>query len=173
MEEASKKNLAQILSIPVSNEASYLVPIRNFVQIKQDTSPSEIARLNGRRILKVTADLRKNSVKTPLNIADFLDTRVFPRIIAASPSTSFLYEGEVQNARETTGFFPFAIAAVLFLIYMVLALQFNSLVKPLLIMSSIIPASAFVMLTFYLHGLNTYGFFALIGIMGLSRGFGE
>ncbi len=107
-------------------------------------------------------------VKTPLEIAEHYETEVFPRILSRFPSVTLFFDGEVKDTRESTGEFKAAVLMTVFLIYIILALLFNSLFKPLIIMLSIPIGVVGVILAFYLHGITLYGFFALIGILGLS-----
>jgi len=70
--------------------------------------------------------------------------------------------------RETSGYFGIAILMALFFIYTILALQFNSMTRPLAIIMAIPPALAAVIYTFFGHGMTTFGFFGFIGAVGLS-----
>ncbi len=105
---------------------------------------------------------------TPLVIAEHLEKNIFPELSSESPTTIFSFEGEVQMTRETSGNFGFALIMAFFLIYTILALLFNSLVRPFTIMLTIPPAIAAVVYTFLMHGMSTFGFFGFIGAIGLS-----
>ncbi len=61
-----------------------------------------------------------------------------------------------------------AIILAILLVYIILALLFNSLIKPLLIMLAIPFGVVGVILAFHFHGISQYGFFAIIGILGLA-----
>ncbi|HMA99583.1 MAG TPA: efflux RND transporter permease subunit, partial [Spirochaetota bacterium] len=64
--------------------------------------------------------------------------------------------------------FIFAIWFVFFMIFIVLALLFQSLLKPLIIIITIPFGFISVIGAFYLHGMEVYGFFAVIGCLGLA-----
>ena len=55
-----------------------------------------------------------------------------------------------------------------FLIYIILAVLFNSLIKPLIIMAVIPFGLVGIILAFRLQGIRMYGFFAVIGALGLA-----
>lgn len=57
---------------------------------------------------------------------------------------------------------------VLALIYTILALQFQSLSRPFLILLVIFPATSSVIYVFFLHGMKVYGLFGVIGSLGLA-----
>jgi multidrug efflux pump subunit AcrB len=152
----------------VRNREDYLVPLSSLVRMEKTPSPVEIKRLDHRRILRVYTDLQEGVGRTPLDVAGELEREVFPKLSLAYPGTFFSYDGEIKLSRESSGFFTFSIGVVLFLIYIILAMQFNSLHRPLVIMTAIVPAAASVFVVFWLHGMSTYGFFGIVGILGLS-----
>ncbi len=57
---------------------------------------------------------------------------------------------------------------VILLIYIILAVLFNSLWKPLILMLPIPFGLVGVILAFYLHGKLVYGFYAAVGAIGLA-----
>ncbi len=166
--DREKGKIASILSIPVRNREDYLVPLSSLVKLEKLPSPVEIKRLDHRRILRVYSDLDEKNGRTPLNVADELEREIFPKLSSAFPGTFFSFDGEIKLSRESSGFFAFSIGVVLFLIYIILAIQFDSIHRPLIIMTAIVPAAASVFVIFWLHGMSTYGFFGVVGILGLS-----
>jgi multidrug efflux pump subunit AcrB len=84
------------------------------------------------------------------------------------PSSYIYFGGEVQDSRESTNDFLFGIILVISLIYIVLALLFNSLGLPFIILL-IVPFGVIgVVLAYFFHGIQLYGFFTMIGILGLT-----
>jgi multidrug efflux pump subunit AcrB len=192
-----KRDLETLLATPVHNQAGYLVPMKSIVSVRKERTPSEIQRIDGQRILRVYANLelaqKKNLkkgrapkempgkmqklnllkkrppiIRTPLEIADYLEAQVFPEIRAKYPGTLFSFEGEIKMSRESTGFFQWGILLAIFSIYIILALQFNSLNRPLNVLMIIFPAVSSVIFVFWVHGMATYGFFGIVGALGLS-----
>ena len=74
----------------------------------------------------------------------------------------------MKDTRESKGELKYAIIAVIFLIYIVLVLLFNSLIKPVIIMLAIPFGVVGVILAFWLHGKVLFGFMAVIGVLGLA-----
>lgn len=163
-----KGRIEDALNVPVGNNSGYLVPLRNVVKIVKSDNPSEIQRLDLQRMVMVYGDIEPGSGATPLDIAHTLETRIFPQISRTFPGTIFSFEGEIKLSRESSIFFPFAIGLSLFSIYLILALQFDSVHRPLTVLLAIPPAMASVIYTFILHGMENYGFFGVIGAIGLS-----
>jgi len=166
--ESAKKNIESILNIPVENRSDYLAPLKDLVTIKKVESPTSITRRDSRRATTVLADLKDNSSKTPLEIADELESGVFREIIRQQPTVSLNFDGEVADTRESKDDFRNAIIMAVFLIFAILAVLFNSIARPLLIMLAIPFGMVGVILAFWLHGQTLFGFFAAIGSLGMA-----
>ncbi|MCB0326111.1 MAG: efflux RND transporter permease subunit [Bdellovibrionales bacterium] len=166
-ELGDKTNIDQILGLRSSNENSYLLPYSSLVKVVQKQSPISISRTNYKRTTRILADMAENSTDTPLDIAQFLENQVFPKIKAESPNTNFQFKGEIEDSRESQKDFILAVILSLALIYILLVLLYNSLSVPLLI-ATIIPFGAVgVIFAFLSHGMSQYGFFAVIGTLGM------
>jgi len=163
-----KHELQQILKIPVNNSTGHLVPLAELVSIHKSSKPLEINRINRQRITRVNSDFQPDAAITPLEIGEYLERKVFPELGDISPHAIFSFDGEIKLTRESTGSLPVAIILVLALIYSILALQFQSLMRPLLILFTIPPTLAAVIFVFLLHGIEVYGLFGIIGSLGLA-----
>jgi len=166
--DSAKKDIQTILKIPVENRANYLAPLSDLVNIEKTEAPTSITRRDTRRATTVYADLKKGTDKTPLEIAADLENGVFRDIISRQASTSLNFEGEIADTRESGTDLRNAIIMVIFLIFTILAMLFNSLVRPLLIMLAIPFGVVGVILAFWLHGQTLFGFFAAIGTLGMA-----
>jgi multidrug efflux pump subunit AcrB len=166
--DSAKKNIESILKIPVENQSNYLAPLGDLVTITKIMSPTSITRRDTRRATTVYADLKKDTLKTPLQIADDLENAVFRDIISQQPSTSLNFDGEVADTRESKNDLRNAIVMVVFLIFAILVILFNSITRPVLIMLAIPFGMVGVILAFWLHGQTLFGFFAAIGALGMA-----
>lgn len=111
-------------------------------------------------------DLPKNM--TPLEIADFLERECFPGLKQKYPGLDFKFKGEVEDSRESGSDFLFAALLTLVLIYILLALVLQSLTRPFLILLSIPFGCVGIILALQAHGMLTFGFFSVIGALGLA-----
>ncbi|MFH1957233.1 MAG: efflux RND transporter permease subunit [bacterium] len=166
--DRAKDNIEKILDIPVENKGDYLVPLRDIVNVYQTESPNSIERKDGKRITKIFADIKPGSKLTPVEIAEYFEDNEFHKISSVYPTVRMVFEGEVQDTRESKGELKYAVITVIFLIYIVLVLLFNSLIKPVIIMLAIPFGVVGVILAFWLHGKALFGFFAAIGAIGLA-----
>ncbi len=165
--DGAKKNIDQILDLRASNNQGYMVPIRQLVKVREHEKPANIARVNYKRANMVYADLNEDPEQTPLQIAEFLENEVFPQLIKDSPTSIFNFRGEVEDSRDSQSDFMLSVIMTLGLIYIILTFMFGSLTMPLII-GSIIPFGvAGVAVAFWGHGLEQFGFAAVIGTLGM------
>lgn len=166
--DEAKDNIEKVLNLPVENKGNYLVPLRDVVVVEEVIAPNSIARRDLKRTTLIDADIKKKAKETPLEIATYFESEVFPKILKQYPTTTLSFGGEVQDTRESRGDLRNAIALVLVLIFIILALLFNSLSKPIIIMLAIPFGVVGIVLAFLLHGKLLFGFYAAIGALGLA-----
>ena len=167
-DKKSRSSLDRVLRIPVENASSYMVPLRDIVTVTEKQSPASISRTRYRRTTTIYADLKEGTDVSPLDVASDLEKNLFPRLQRKYPTAHISFEGEVKDTRESTKDFRAGIIIVIFLIYTVLALLFNSMLQPFIIMMSIPFGIVGVIYAFMLHGMTFFGIFAGIGTLGLA-----
>ncbi len=162
-----KKDIESILSLRTANAQGYLVPYSSLVKMEEAISPANIQRINYKRTTKIFADLKENSKTTPLDIAEFLETNIFPEVSKGYPNTIFQFRGEIEDSKDSQADFVTATLLALGLIYFLLVVLYDSLLLPLLIGAAIPFGTVGVILAFMGHGMDQYGFFAVIGTLGM------
>ena len=165
--DQNKDDISKLLNLTVSNRENYLVPIGGLIDLVPGTRPANIQRINYKKAITLYADLAPESNSTPLLIAQKLEKELFPRIIQGNPSTILNFRGEVEDSRESQADFTLSLVMVLMMVYILLVFLFNSIWTPILI-SLIIPFGVVgVILSFMAHGMLQYGFFAVVGTLGM------
>ncbi len=164
----AKTSIEELLDVPVENNRDYLVPLRDVVSMEETETPNSISRQDGKRTTTVYADLKPEAKLTPLEIAAEMESDIFPRVVNTQPTTTLAFSGEIYDSRESKNDFRNAILMVVLLIFAILALLFNSVTKPLIIMLAIPFGVVGVVLAFLLHGKVLFGFFAAIGCLGMT-----
>lgn len=162
-----KDDMSRVMSMAVANREGYLIPIQGLVEKREGTKPANIQRVDYKRTVAVYADLKQGSKETPLMIAEKLENEVFDKITEGNPSTVLRFRGEIEDSRESQGDFLFSVILVLGIIYVLLVFLFNSIWTPLLIGAVIPFAIIGVVLSFWIHGMTQYGFFAVVGVLGM------
>jgi len=166
--EEAKNDINKVLELPVENSGQYLVPLREVIILEESFKPDSLSREDLKRITRIDADLQPKAKRTPLEIARYFEEEIFPSVSKLYPSTIIEFGGEVRDTRESRKDFGLAITLAIVFIYLILVLLFNSLGKPFIIMLSIPFGVVGIILAFWLHGISLYGFFAVIGALGLS-----
>jgi multidrug efflux pump subunit AcrB len=167
-DHSSKEAMDNLLKVPVANQRGYLVPLGDLVNMEKGTSSSTITRYEGQRLTRIFADMTEKGNQTPEEIGVRLEEEVFPSLLKAEPSISLDFGGEIQETRESKGDLRNAVLGVLILIYVILAVLFSSLGKPLIVMVAIPFGAVGVTLAFFAHGISEFGLFAAIGTIGLA-----
>jgi multidrug efflux pump subunit AcrB len=165
--EGAKRNLEDILKIPVENRGQYLVPLGRVVKVEKTRTPAQIERENYRRLTNVYAGIKVEAKSTPLEMARYLEDNVFPEFRSKFPGVGLMFDGEIKDSRESGKDFQKAIMVTLLIIYFILIMLFQSVLKPLLIILTVPFGAAGVILAFWAHGMEVYGFFSVIGVIGL------
>lgn len=167
VDSSYKKNLDEILQLKVENKKGSLISLDRIIEITKEKKPVNIKRSNFKRSQMLYADLNKNSQMTPLEVAEKLENTLFREVKKVSPSTILNFKGEIEDSRSSQGEFVFSILLAIILIYVVLVIIFNSLFKPLIVISIIPFGLSGVIFTLYFHAMNVYGFFAVVGALGM------
>lgn len=166
--DEAKDDIEKVLSLPVENKGDYLVPLKDVVFVEKVVVPNAISRRDLKRTTLIDADMAETTKRTPVEVAEHFEKNVFPKILAKYPTSTLSFGGEVQDTRESRSDLINAIIMVVFLIYSVLAVLFNSLTKPLIIMLAIPFGVVGIVIAFWLHGKTLFGFYAAIGALGLA-----
>jgi multidrug efflux pump subunit AcrB len=130
-----RRTIAALNEMLITAPNGRLIPLANVANIKPGRGPSQITRIDGYRVLNVTADVDKSNTNMVVLVAelqDFVDS-----LLVKYPSISYIMEGEQARQAETFGSLQLGIVIVLFAIYCMLALPLKSYVQPVLVMSII------------------------------------
>lgn len=162
-----KKDINEIFKLKVSNKQGLLTDLNKIITLNEKILPVNIVRSNYKRLTHIQCSLKENTLLTPLEIAAELETKLFPKLQKDHPTTMIYFRGEIEDSRESKGIFIQSIIMVILLIYFILVVLFDSLSKPFIILSIIPFGLASVIVVFVLHQLNLFGFFSVIGTLGM------
>ena len=161
-------SIEKIMSLTVNNRNGYSVPLYSLISYSEVRMADSVNREDFVRTVRVYGDLKEGSSVTPLQIAGILESGVFNEVQAEYPTAALSFAGEIEDSRESGNEIIYSVTAVIILIYIILALLFNSLYKPFMILLAVPFGVAGVIYALYFHGITLYGFFSAIGLIGLS-----
>jgi multidrug efflux pump subunit AcrB len=165
--ESEKGTIDDLMAMTVANRDGYLTPIRQLVDVGEGRKPTNLQRINFKRTTNLYADIASDAALTPLDVAALLERDVFPDLTRAYAGVDFVFRGEIEDSRRSGSDFVLSTLLALGLIYLIMVLLFDSLLIPLVI-AAVIPFGVVgVIYAFWGHGMVHYGFFAVIGVLGM------
>ncbi|MFL5741431.1 MAG: efflux RND transporter permease subunit [Flavisolibacter sp.] len=170
--EMQRKNLVDLLNMNLSfrdmaTGTFRSVPLASVVKVDYTSTQGSVKRKNYKRVISLTSNVLEsqgytaNSVNKDLQryIADF---KKKPDNVTISQT------GESAQQLETGQFLGKALVIALMLILFILVLQFNSVSKPVIILTEILFSIIGVILGFAITGMTISVVMTGIGIVGLA-----
>jgi len=122
-------------------------PLMSVARIEVTDGPSEIRRIDQRQVVLVTANVEGRDLGSVAN-----DIRDRMELIAWGDEYEYILGGQNRELESSYGGLLFAIALAVFLVYVVMACQFESIIHPMFIMFSV--PLAFIGVVYALAWLN-------------------
>lgn len=138
--------------------------IDNFIIYKEGSSPQSIKRENGERINHITAGLVDGISATE---AQAMVEQVVLENIVLPDTVKLEFSGEASDIAEYLGSFLIVILLAIFLVFAVMAAQFESFVDPFIIFMSI-PLLAIGVIAVYKLTGEMLTIFSMVGIVSLA-----
>jgi len=156
----------EIGMIPVRNVFGNLIPLERVVQMNRQGSLQSITRVNRQRSISVYGSLGEGkSQGEVLTAAREMAAKTLP------PGYTFGLEGSSSGFQEAFRSLITALLMGILVAYMILAVQFNSFVHPIVILVAL-PFSltgAFLALWIGDVSLNLFSFIGIIVLMGIAK----
>ena len=148
----------------VVSEAGQKLPLSQFVSITPVTAESNIKTYNGKDAAEITANLV--SGYSASDIEAYLDQQL-PQLLMAGQS--YKYDGVIKELNESSAGMQVLFGLALIFIFLILAVQFESFVDPLIILLTVPLCLVGAILTLSVFGqsLNLYSKIGLLTLVGL------
>lgn len=160
-----RERIETFQEILIPNRFGNLIPLSEVARIEKSMGITAINRVDGKRAITITASVNPKKISSiELNR---LVAQQFEDIEVDFPDYSVRYGGEYEETREALTGLLQAFAVASFLIFMILATNFKSLAKPLVIMLAIPFGFIGVTITLLLHG-EPFSYMTLLGAVALS-----
>ncbi len=124
---------SQLEQLPLFNKDNQIIRLGDVANLEIGTAPGEILRINQRNVFVINGNLnRGSSLSNALaEVQSVLSKFQFPPGITIVPSSAAEANNQLQNSLKTLG------GLAIFLVFVVMAVQYNSLIDPLVIMFTI------------------------------------
>ena len=131
LREEDRLRTVDVNDVPLSTPSGMVIPARTVISVRADSGPGQIERKNQERIIRVNAE-----IETTLSEAV---TAVNARIPEMEAPTDFSvgFGAEVEERARSFGQMQLVLILAIFLVYAVMAAQFESLRDPFIILLSI------------------------------------
>lgn len=163
-EEQSRSSVDDIRNIIINPAAPQPVTLASVAQVLETIGPSEINRVDQTRVAIISANLRDVDLGTA--VAEVRD------MVAADPlpaDVRIAFGGQSEELDRSRNSLFFAFGLAIFLVYLVMASQFESLLHPFVILFSIPLAMVGAVLALWLSGspISVVVFIGLILLVGI------
>ncbi len=166
--EADRQSFASLETMKIRTANGSEVPIQQVADISITRAPAVIHRSERYRTIHVTADADQKTVQLPILRQEM--NLLIKEILQDHPEVSFVEEGEAKESKASFKSLGFGMVLVLFIIYALLAIPFQSYSQPFIVMSVIPFGLIGAVLGHMLLGLDltiqsVLGMLALIGVV--------
>lgn len=148
--EEDRRSTDQLNGLVVNPGGERPIPLHAVADVAVGEGPSEVRRIDGKRVAVVEANLGDASLGGAVERIE----EVLANGIEWPADMSFLVGGQSQEWQRSSASLWLALGLSVFLVYVIMAAQFESLLHPLVIMFSIPLAFFGTLVTLYLLDVN-------------------
>jgi multidrug efflux pump subunit AcrB len=163
-----RSSISDLENMRIVNSQGQRVPLREIADFSIERGEISINHLNGKREIKVEADL-VNPKESASDILGGLKSTELKKILERHPTVQASFEGQNREASKTTSSAAKVGPIILLLIYIVIAFTFRSFSQPLLLLVMIPFSLIGVGWGHYIHGfpINILSFLGIIALIGI------
>ena len=146
-----------------SNGRIYQVPISSFASMKMSNTYSSIKRKDLDKVITISSNV--TSGYNPTNVNSKIDMAL--KKFSFPNGYTYKFGGEQQEQEVEMAFLSNAFMIALFLVFIIIVAQFNKIITPLIIMSSIILSTIGVFLGLLVFKMDFVVVMTMIGVISL------
>ncbi len=160
--EQSRSQLADFRNLTLTTATGTSIPLSSIAELEESTGPTQINRQDQQRQVNITSDV---TGRTLSEVAGDVQAEV--EHMNMPDGYSIKYGGEAEDMQDAFMDLAFALVASIFLVYAVMAIQFESFVQPFVIMFSMPATLIGVLFGLFITG-TPLSITAFIGIIMLA-----
>ena len=135
LSDASRRVTDVLRELMLPTPSGKMVPLTTLARVEFAGGLGDIVRINHERVVTVKANVNENKIPGPVARAQAEELLgKFPM----PPGYRVTFTGEFEFQKESEDFLSKAFAIAIFLIFLVLVTQFNSVAQPFIIMTAVI-----------------------------------
>ncbi len=161
-----RSNLSDIRQFRVTTPSGEAIPLEELAEVSFGTAPSTIRRIDGRRIVTITAEVDR-SIITGSEVNAEVTHTIMPAAQERYPALRYSFGGEQREQQRAMGGMIRGFILALFVMYALLAIPFGSYVEPLIIMAAVPFGFIGAAFSHLFMGIDL-GMLSMFGLVGLS-----
>ncbi len=163
--DASRYKEGAIEGVMIPNGNGNLIPIISVASFARGPGINAIRHYDRKRTIIVSASVDEKRA-TSISATEAVD-REFHDIGREFPGVTLNYGGEWESTQESFTSLKIAMVMAAFIIFIVLAFQFQSLLQPVIVMLAVPYGFVGIVWAFFFH-LEPKSFLAMVGAVGLA-----
>ncbi|MGN6101712.1 MAG: efflux RND transporter permease subunit, partial [Devosia sp.] len=149
--------------------AQGLIPVSNFIKRTAIPKVASIARYNDNFSMAVAANISDTAKANGVNVAKKIEELQKWQATQQWPAgVKIVYGGAAEQMSDTFAFLGKAFAAVIFIIFLVLLIEYNSFYQVLVTLTTVMMSIAGVMLGLHVLNMTFSAIFTGLGIVALA-----
>ncbi|MCR9269781.1 MAG: efflux RND transporter permease subunit [Hyphomonadaceae bacterium] len=164
--ESARQSLQTLDDMRIRLADGSSVPLYTVAETTESRAYSSINRINGRRVVTVTADIDE-AISTPAIANEALMTQILPELERTYPGLNWAQAGSSREQTEDLASLGQAFIVVMLIIFALVATQLRSYLQPLAIIVAIPLGVAGAVLGHFVLGY-ALSFVSIFGIVALS-----
>ncbi len=171
--EFQRKSLSDLLNMSItfrdmaSGGALKSVPISSLVKVDYTNTLGSVKRKNQKRTITLRSNVLISQGYTPTAVNQQIKSYI-DAFSGKAEGVTIAQTGEGEQQAETMNFLAAALVVAFMIILFILVLQFNSISKPVIILTEIVFSIVGVLLGFSITGMEVSIAFTGLGIVGLA-----
>ncbi|MCW9012439.1 MAG: efflux RND transporter permease subunit [Gammaproteobacteria bacterium] len=169
--EKDVDELKQLKDLLIPNNRNGLIPLHKIARFEQHDGFTTIRHKDAVRIMNVVADIDENLISS-LELNNIVRKNQQKWAGEMADKVTVNYGGEEEKNQESFQSLLFAFGFALVAIFFILAIQFNNMVYPFIVMLAIPFGAIGVIFSFYLHDIfwkpMPLSFFSTMGMIALT-----
>ena len=167
--EKSNNNIDTLKNLMIPNRAGGLVPLGKIADFEEQPGLASVRHKKGVRVIHVSAEVRPNEI-TSAEANALVEEKKDEWLGEDGKYLKYLLGGEQERTQESVRGLIFSFIFALFGIFIILAIQFNKLSYPFLVMLAIPFGMIGIVIGLFIHGqplsfMSLMGFVALTGVV--------
>jgi multidrug efflux pump subunit AcrB len=163
--ESDRRSLSGLEGLLIKAANGAEIPINQAAEIIETTAPVRIERVDGGRVLNVTANVLHN-VTNENKVLSALERKELPDLLERFPGLRYSFEGTQREQREATKNLSIGLTASLFAIFAIMASFLRSYVQSVIVLLTVPWGLAGAILGLIVLGFDL-SIFSVLGMIAL------